>query len=172
MRPTEELLPVLMMSRVRAGGVRTTTGRGRAGWRGGTVVGTGATSGAATAAGTGADCSPSPSSSTGAAPSWACRRHQSQTLMANVLFIFLTAVSDAPRHQCLRRIPQSFHYNDKKFEAAEAAEWMWLLGNQTKLSDEELRQRLVLTWRQEDSFQTATQATSANIKIGKSKKKI
>ena len=47
-------------------------------------------------------------------------------------------------------MPQSFHYVNKKLELSDAQHWMEEV--RQEVGESEARQRMVLTWRQSDSF--------------------
>ena len=49
-------------------------------------------------------------------------------------------------------MPQSFHYNNKELELSDAQQWMEEV--RQAVGESEARQRMVLTWRQSDSFLT------------------
>ena len=49
-------------------------------------------------------------------------------------------------------MPQSFHYVNKELELSDAQEWMEEV--RQLVGESEARQRMVLTWRQSDSFLT------------------
>ena len=47
-------------------------------------------------------------------------------------------------------MPQSLHYNNKELELSDAQQWMDSV--RQAVGESEARQRMVLTWRQSDSF--------------------
>ena len=47
-------------------------------------------------------------------------------------------------------MPQSLHYNNKELERSDAQHWMDSV--RQAVGESEARQRMVLTWRQSDSF--------------------
>ena len=47
-------------------------------------------------------------------------------------------------------MPQSLHYNNKDYERTDAEDWMARV--REKVGEELAREKMILTWRQENSF--------------------
>ena len=47
-------------------------------------------------------------------------------------------------------MPQSLHYNNKDLERSDAEQWMALV--KEKVGEEVAREKMILTWRQQNSF--------------------
>ena len=47
-------------------------------------------------------------------------------------------------------MPQSLHYNNKNYERTDAEDWMVRL--KEEMGEELAREKMILTWRQENSF--------------------
>ena len=51
-------------------------------------------------------------------------------------------------------MPQSFHYLNKMYETQDATEWMEAVA--AEYEEEQSRTRMILTWRQQDSYERAS----------------
>ena len=47
-------------------------------------------------------------------------------------------------------MPQSLHYNNKDYERSDAENWMAMV--KEKVGEELAREKMILTWRQQNSF--------------------